>query len=361
MSKEYLPIVDAHLDLAWNALSFNRDITLPLEELRAAELHASDGPFRGCCVVSLPELERSNVRVCIATILVRSGQLRSDEFPVLRKDLEYAHPSIAHAHAHGQLAYYKQLESSGHMRILRTTEDFNAHWASNSPTPLGIILSFEGCDPILNPDDAWHWYQQGVRAAGLTHYGVGQYAYGTGYEGPLMPRAHELLKAFEELGIVLDVTHLSDQSMEEALNKFSGAVLASHHNCRSLVPGQRQLSDQQIKWLIEREAVIGTALDAWMLYPDWIRNQTDRRVVDLSAAADHIDYICSLAGNANHCAIGSDLDGGFGNNQTPCGLDRYRDLHKLSDILLKRGYSQADVHAIFYGNWLRFFSKHLSQ
>lgn len=357
--QRHLPIFDAHLDLAWNALSFNRDLTLSLDELRLAEAHASDGPCRGRCVVSLPELKSANLRVCIATLLARSGQLRSAEFPVLRKDLEFASPSIARAYALGQLSYYEWLIQREHIRLLRSAQDLKTHWAAGSSAPLGVILSFEGCDPILDPDDAFFWYQNGLRAAGLTHYGVGQYAHGTGYEGPLMDTAFDLLKAFEELGIVLDVTHLSDQGMAQVLDLFTGPVLASHHNCRALVPGQRQLSDQQIKLLIDRDAVIGTAMDAWMLYPNWKRGQTSRTVVDLTAVADHIDHICSLAGTARHCAIGSDLDGGFGNNQTPFGLDRYGDVQQLSGILHDRGYSEDDITGIFYRNWYRFFDSHL--
>lgn len=350
-----VPIFDAHLDLAWNAMSFNRDLTRPLDELRTAEAHATDGPFRGRCVVSLPELRCSCVRACIATLLVRSGQQKPDEFPVMRRDLEYASCSIARAHAMGQLAYYQWLSHNGHIRLLCSAQELVGHWVNGPSAPLGVILSFEGCDPILDPDDAYFWYERGIRAAGLTHYGIGQYAHGTGYEGPLMTGAMDLLKAFEELGIVLDVTHLSDQSMAEALEVYTGPVLASHHNCRSLVPGGRQLSDEQIRLLIDRDAVIGTALDAWMLYPNWQRGQTHCSVVGLAAAADHIDHICTIAGSAQHCAIGSDLDGGFGNDQTPLGLDRYRDIQKLSAILRARGYSSAEVDGVFHGNWYRLF------
>lgn len=350
-----IPIIDAHLDLAWNALSFNRDLLRSVDEICAAEADATDGPFRGRCVVSLPELNSAGVRVCIATLLVRSGQNKLDTFPILRKDLDYAHSSIARSHAVGQLAYYQWLSERGNVRILRTTQDLMDHWACDSSGPLGIILSFEGCDPILNPDDAYLWYQKGVRAAGLTHYGIGQYAHGTGFDGPLIAQATDLLRAFDELGMVLDVTHLSDESMSQALDQFTGPVIASHHNCRALVPGQRQLSDEQIRVLIDRKAVIGTALDAWMLFPNWQRGCTDRSVVELSAAADHIDHICSIAGTASHCAIGSDLDGGFGSEQTPLGLDRYRDIQKLSGILSRRGYRSSEINDIFHGNLYRLF------
>jgi membrane dipeptidase len=180
-------------------------------------------------------------------------------------------------------------------------------------------------------------------------------------DGPLGGRCVELLRRMERLGILLDVTHLSDQSMAEALDVYGGAVLASHHNCRALVPGDRQLTDEQIKRLIQRDAVIGVALDAWMLYPGWERGKTQPEVVGLEAAADHIDHVCQLAGNTRHSAIGSDLDGGFGTEQTPRDLGTIADLQKLTGILGSRGYTPADVEAIFHGNWLRFFEGALPQ
>ena len=173
------------------------------------------------------------------------------------------------------------------------------------------------------------------------------------------PDGVRLLKEFERLGMILDATHLSDTSFFQALDTFGGPVLASHNNCRALVPDGRQFSDEQIRLLIDRGAVIGAALDAWMLVPGWVRGQTTRDVVGLDAVADHIDRVCQLAGNARHAAIGSDLDGGFGTEQVPAGLDRISDLQKLDAILSARGYPPEDVDAIFHGNWLRFFREHL--
>jgi membrane dipeptidase len=136
-------------------------------------------------------------------------------------------------------------------------------------------------------------------------------------------------------------------------------VLASHHNCRALVPGDRQLADEQIRRLVARGAVIGAAFDAWMLYPGWVRGQTSPEVVSLDAVADHIDHVCQIAGDVQHAALGTDLDGGYGHEQTPRDLKVYSDLHRLADILERRGYSGQDVDAIFHGNWLRFFGETL--
>jgi len=203
------------------------------------------------------------------------------------------------------------------------------------------------------------WWEDGLRAVGPVHYGRSHYAYGTATDGPLSEAGTRLLKEFMRTGMILDVTHLSDQSFFQALEVYSGPVLASHHNCRALVPGDRQLTDEQIRLLLERDAVIGTAFDNWMLFPVWKRGESDPKQVSLANAADHIDHICQLAGNARHCAIGSDLDGGFGTEQTPGDLDVYGDLQKIEAILVNRGYGAADIDGIFHANWLRFFQSAL--
>jgi len=354
---------DSHLDLAWSAVSFNRDLTLEVSEIRAREAHMTDHKSRGHNTLSLPELRKAGVQLCVATLLARAGPEQSPKPGYSRTDLDFAAPSIAYAAAHAQLAYYRLLESQAHLRFIRSKEDLMAHWAAikEDPqrVPLGVIISLEGTDPIVTPDQADEWFAAGLRAAGIAHYGRSQHAYGTAVSGPLSAAGIELLRKFEDLGIILDVTHLCDHSMDQALDLYDGPVLASHHNCRALVPDDRQLTDEQIKRLISRGAVIGAALDAWMLYPRWVRGQTKPEVVGLEAVADHIEHVCQIAGNANHSAIGSDLDGGFGFEQTPRDLKTISDLQKLGPILLSRGYSEADIDKIFHGNWMRFFSSAL--
>ena len=160
--------------------------------------------------------------------------------------------------------------------------------------------------------------------------------------------------------MIVDLTHCAEPGFFEVLDRFAGPVHASHNMCRALVPGDRQFSDEQIRALIERDAVIGMALDAWMLLPRLEASARRRtEVVSLANVADHVDHVCQIAGNAQHVGIGSDLDGGFGTEQTPRDLDTIADLQKLDGILDRRGYSDADIDAIFHGNWLRFFTEHL--
>src|SRR5262249_21996017 len=147
------------------------------------------------------------------------------------------------------------------------------------------------------------------------------------------------------------------QCFDEALDVYGGPGLASHHNCRAPVPDQRQLTDEQIKRLIARGAGIGTPLHAWMLHPRRGRGQTAPKGagVKLERMVDHIDRVCQLAGDGRHAAVGTDLDGGFGREQSPMDLDTIADLQRLPEMLRRRGYDAAAIEGILYGNWVRFF------
>ena len=359
-------VFDAHLDLAWNAIDWNRDLLLSVEEIRKLENSHPELDFkaRGRNTVTFPELTKGKVGIFIATLLARL--FRPNLMPAISR---YANMAAASATAEGQMAYYRVLEEQGHLRWVRSKSDLQKHvqewltWdasgGSQKAPVLGFILSMEGADPVLAPEHVEKWYQAGLRIIGPAHYGVSPYAHGTGTIGGLFPPGKPLLQEMERVGMILDVTHLSDQSFDEAMEIYGGPVLASHHNCRALVPDQRQLTDDQIRKLIERGAVIGTALDAWMLYPNWIRGKTQplESGVTLDTMVDHIDRVCQLAGNANHAAIGTDLDGGFGTEQTPHDLNTIADLQRLPDLLKKRGYKPEDIEGIMYGNWIRFFEK----
>ncbi len=159
--------------------------------------------------------------------------------------------------------------------------------------------------------------------------------------------------------MILDATHLCDDAFWQALDHFEGAVWASHNNCRTLVNHNRQYSDEQILRLVQRGAVIGGAMDAWMMVPGWVRGVSDplQMNCNLEKLLDHMDHICQLAGNALHIGIGSDLDGAFGREQSPYDLETIADEQKIPALLLKRGYSSADIENVMYGNWLRFLRK----
>lgn len=345
-------IVDSHLDLAWNALNWNRDLTLPVEEIRRAESAMSEHR-RGANTVCFPEMRKGNVAICLATVLARCTSLND---PLL----DWRTQEAASAMGHGQRTFYRIMEMKGHLRMLRNAADIASHleeWRSGNRATIGYILSMEGADPILSPDDAATWWEKGLRVVGLTHYGSGIYGDGTSGNDGLTPKGFDLLKAFEQLGMIVDTTHLTDKGFWQVLESFHGRVLASHNNCRALVPGDRQYSDDQIKALIDRGAVIGGVLDSWMLWPGYVPGETDNSQIKLRMVTDHMDHICQLAGNAAHIAIGSDLDGGFGKEQSPHDLETIADLQHIPAMLTEKGYSDSDIEGVMHGNWVKFFTE----
>jgi membrane dipeptidase len=352
-------IFDSHLDLAWNAIDWNRDLRLPVADIRKREREQGwTGKGRGSGTVSFPELRKGGVGLFIATLLARL--VRDNMMPAFQR---YESMPAAYAAAHAQMAYYRALEREGVLRWIRDAAALRAHvnsWETGGAgQPLGFILSMEGADPVLATEQIQEWWDAGLRIIGPAHYGVSPYAHGTGTEGGFFPQGPALLNEMQRVGMILDVTHLSDQCFDEALDLYSGPVLASHHNCRALVPDQRQLTDDQIKRLVKRGAVIGSALDTWMMVPGWVRGKTrpEEVGVKLETVIDHIDRVCQLAGNSDHAALGTDLDGGFGREQSPMDLDTIADLRRLPDLLSKRGYKEDAIHKILSGNWIRFFCR----
>lgn len=348
-------IVDAHLDLAMNALEWNRDLTRPVDEIRARERALADKPDRGRGTVSFPEMRRGNVGLCVATQIAR--------YVAPDNPLPGWHsPEQAWAITQGQLAWYRAMEERGELAPVASREALERHlarWTAAAPAErgaIGYVLSLEGADSIVTLGHLERAFQAGLRAIGPAHYGPGVYAQGTNACGGLGARGRELVREIERLGLILDVTHLCDDSLREALDHFHGAVWASHSNCRALVAHNRQFSDEQLLELIRRGAVIGAVFDAWMLVPDWIRGEStpEGKCVTLATVAEHIDHVCQLAGNSLHAGIGSDLDGAFGREQCPCDVDTIADLQRLPDLLRTRGYSEADVANIAHGNFVRF-------
>src|SRR6185503_19893726 len=351
-------IIDAHLDLAWNAVQWNRNLKQSVYTIRTQESNLS-GAGRGQGTVALPEMRKGRVAICFATLIARStGRVEPN--------IDYSSPSKAYRVAQGQLAYYQTLSESGEVRLIKNLRELNDHilqweyWENDTQKtqpPLGLIISMESADPILKPEQLSAWKEAGVRIIGPAHYGPGRYAGGTATELGLTPDGVTLLHEMERLSIILDLTHLSDEAFWQALEHFDGRVLASHNNCRALVPHQRQFDDRQIRAIIDRDGVIGAAFDNWMIRSAWVRGAKDNERVTMEHVVDHIDHVCQLAGNAEHAAIGSDLDGGFGREQSPSDLDTIADLQKVVEVLTVRGYSMEDVSLIMYGNWLRLLRK----
>jgi membrane dipeptidase len=352
-------LFDAHLDLSMNAMEWNRDLRQPVATINAREKGQTDKPDRGRATVSLPELRKGGVGLVVATQIAR--------YVAPGNPLPGWHsPEQGWAHTQGQLAWYRAMEAAGEMKSITDLAGLDAHltlWQNETipaaKKPIGYVLSLEGADSLVTIDHVETAWEYGLRAIGPAHYGPGRYANGTDSSGKMAQNGIDLLKKMDEVGMILDATHLCDDAFWQAMAHFGGPVWASHQNCRALVNHNRQFSDEQLKELIRRDAVIGAPLDAWMIVPHWVRGASMPSAMDcsLEKVADHIDHICQLAGNARHVGIGSDLDGGFGTEQCPYDLETIADLYKIPAILMKRGYTVEDLEGFRAGNWLRFLQR----
>jgi membrane dipeptidase len=364
-------IFDAHLDLSMNALEWNRDLRWSLEKIRRHEANLKDRVDRGNNTVCLPEMRRGRVGLCVATQIGRYS-------PYFHRLPGWNSPEQAWAQTQGQLAWYRAMEEQGELVSVRTRADLDRHldlWRkapiddgkayvvesrkSASKVPIGYVLSLEGADSIVTLGHLERSYRDGLRALGPAHYGPGRYAHGTDAEGPLPPAGKDLLREMRRLGIILDVTHLCDECFWDALDVYDGPLWASHQNCRTLAPWNRQFADDQIKAVIERGGVLGMTFDAIMMVPGWVhlRSKPADFQLRIERICDHIDHVCQIAGNAKHVGIGTDLDGGYGTEQTPMDLNSIADLQTLPALLAGRGYSREDVAGITSGNFIEFLRR----
>jgi len=353
-------IVDAHLDLSMNAMEWNRDLRLPVMAIRELEKGMTDKPDREKGTVAFPELRNGNIGLVVATQIARYVSPSS----ILKG---WNSPEQAWAQTQAQLSWYRTMEESGELVQIKDLESLHNHlstWnqsTTNNAKPIGYLLSLEGADSLVNIDYLHRAHAYGLRAIGPAHYGPGRYANGTDSSGRLNELGRILLHEMEALHMILDATHLCDDAFWDAMELYNGSIWASHNNCRSLVNHNRQFSDEMIKALIQKDAVIGGALDAWMMVPNWKRGISNpvEMNCNLEKMIDHLDHICQIAGNADHVGIGTDLDGAFGKEQCPYDLETITDLQTVPSLLSKRGYNQIAIEKIMHGNWIRILNKAL--
>ncbi|MFN8207632.1 MAG: membrane dipeptidase [Bacteroidales bacterium] len=349
-------IFDSHLDLAMNAMEWNRDLRLPVQDIRERESGLTDLPDRSRGTVSFPAMRQGKVNLCVGTLISRYVK-KGNPLP------GWNSPEQAWAHMQGQLAWYRTMEECGELRAITNLQELENHLddleVEKENQSIGYILSMEGADSILSMTHLHELWEEGLRAIGLSHFGPGTYAWGTGVDGSITPKGKELLREMERLNIIMDVTHLSEKSFQEAMDIFNGKVWASHNNCRKFVDHPRQFTDEQIRELIQRDAVIGVVFDAWMLLPDWEKTSKNplKENVSLEQVVNNIDHICQLAGDSRHVGIGSDLDGGYGTEQGSVEVDTIADLQKIPGILATSGYSQQDIAQIMHGNFIDFLRR----
>ena len=370
MSK--LLIIDGHLDMAYNALFYRRDLTKPVRELRNREDSVRGGisahpdslerrlgpqPKHFTPTVALPDMRKGHVGIMLSTIMARVQDPHGNTHNAVRTQ------PIAYARGQSHLAYYRALERRGEISFIKSAADLDAcvnAWANpDDQTPIGLILTMESADPILGPDQVAEWHKAGLRSVSITHFGANSSGHGTGTVGGLYPTAYPLMDALSDTDIALDVTHASDLTFWQILDYWKGPVHASHCNCRALIPGQRHLTDDMIKAIAERGGVIGLVFAEQMLSPAW--NWDDPRTHyttatrPMKAALEHLDHICKITGSTDHVAFGTDLDGGFGLELSPTDYNTIDDLQHFLDLMRGHGYAESDVAKFAHGNLIRFF------
>ncbi len=352
-----LLLVDAHLDLAWNMATFDRDYLRSAHETRAQELGTATLERNGTTLLGWPEWVAGRVAVIFATLFAAPTCQRMGAW----ESNCYEGPEEAHRLYRSQLELYHRWSAANpdKVQLVREQGELTSllqTWEGDDDAArrVGLVLLMEGADGIREPAEVRWWWEQGVRLIGPA-WTATRYAGGTRAPGPLTPLGRTLLDEMGRLGMVLDVSHLSDEGVRESLDLYQGPLIASHCNARALLPDspipERHLSDEAIAGIAEREGVIGVVLGNFFLKGNWTPAD-GREVVTLDQVAEQIDYICQLTGSHRHVGIGSDLDGGIGLEKAPSGIDTVADLPRIGEVLAGRGYATEQVEAILGGNWL---------
>jgi membrane dipeptidase len=351
-------IVDAHQDLAWNMLTYGRDYTRSAAETRRREVGTIQLKEKEDTLLGYPDYQRGQVALVFATLFVAPERRRTGNLETLYyRDFNQAHRLYSQ-----QLDIYSRLVDDHHamFRLIHTRTDLESHlqnWEQSPPDadrPVGLVVLMEGAEGVRQPSELEDWWQRGVRLVGPAWAGT-RYCGGTLEPGPLTSEGFALLEAMAGLGFTLDLSHMDEAAVLQALDVYSGAIIASHSNARVLLKGDvsnRHLSDRVILGLLERGGVIGIVLVNSFLQSGW-KSGDRREQVSLQHIVAQIDYICQLAGDARHVGLGSDFDGGFGWQSVPSGIDTIADLQKLAPLLSEKGYSNQDIAAILGENWLQ--------
>lgn len=358
-------IIDAHQDLAWNIQNFGRDYLRSASETRALEAGSPTVEHNGETLLGWPDYQRGRVAVIFSTLFAAPARRRIGAWEqACYPDNDF---NAAHKLYRTQLETYHRLADNHPDKFSLLASRFDLerildHWRSPAEShPVGLLPLMEGAEGICSLSELSDWWDSGLRVIGLAWAGT-RYCGGTRDPGPLTDDGRALLKAMTDFPFLLDLSHMDEASALEALDLYEGPIIATHGNCLALLPGansNRHLSDRVIRGVIQRGGAIGVVPFNVFLKVGWKNISGGKQEVSLSVLADHIDHICQLAGNVNHAGIGSDFDGGFGLQSVPQEIDTIADLHKLTDHLRPRGYSDSDIEAILGGNWIRCLQESL--
>lgn len=359
-------LIDAHEDFAYNALNFGRDYSLSAAEIRQREKDTPIPGWNGQALLGYPDYRRGQVGLIFGTVFVTHKQHASGAY----EKLVYTDFNQARRQYYRQIDYYRALgdRSPANFRLVRNGKELQEilqPWedaASPAQPPVGIVMLMEGAEGIADPKELEEYWQAGLRIIGPVWAG-GRFCGGTIEPGKFTSDGYALLDTMAALGYILDISHMNEESALQALDSYAGPVIASHANPRALLKdsrNERQLTDRTIRQLVARGGVMGIVPYNRFILLDWCDGD-DRRLVRLEHVAAHIDYVCQLAGDPFHVAIGTDFDGGFGWPAVPLEIDTIGDIQKLIPWLAERGYSETDIAAIFSGNWKRCLEANLPE
>jgi membrane dipeptidase len=358
-------IVDAHQDLAWNILTFDRDYTQSAADIRLSEKGTHIPVFNDDTLLGWPDYQRGKVALIFATLFAAPIRAKLGEW-----DRQYYHDeNEAYALYNTQLdAYYRLVEENPNKFQLVLNQallsDILAHWGDSSKQdhPVGLIPLMEGAEGVRHPSELEEWWQRGTRIIGPAWRGT-RFCGGTHEPGSLTKEGRALLDGMTELGFALDLSHMDEAAVFQSLDVYPGKIIASHSNARALLSHDhtnRNLSDRMIQGIIERDGIIGVVPFNRFLITGW-RTSDGREKVSLEHLAAHVDHICQIAGDAWHVGIGSDFDGGFGLQKTPSEVETIADLQKLAPLLSDKGYTVKDIEAVLGQNWIRFLKETLPE
>lgn len=318
-------IVDAHLDLLYDV-----------------EKRRQKGQKQVIESEYLPEFNEGGINIIVSSIYI------DDEFL----------PELALRKALDQIsAFYSELDESSDKIIF--VKDFSDIKKALTEDKIGIMLSFEGVEPLVNDMNLLRiFYELGVRGVGLTWSRRNFAADGCSFsrvedrKNGLSGFGQRLVKEAENLGMFIDVSHLNDAGFWDVMNISTKPVIASHSNCRMLHGIMRNLTDDQIKAIAHTGGVIGVNAASILVA---------EKDADVKALADHVDHLRNVAG-IEHVGLGFDFcDKIFRDQNLGTGKGAYdviqghNHLYKLTEELIARGYRDEELRLIYGENFLRVY------
>lgn len=371
MTQHILPtiplFVDSHEDLAWNMLTFKRDYTLSSQQIRALEKETITPQANGDTMLGWADYQSANVGLIFSTLFAAPIDTKEGDWDIQT----YRNQQEAHDQYLQQLDAYDRLVDQHHdqFRSIRSKEDLrnllldrstssDISNSNGSYLPIGLVTLMEGADAIRRPQELPDWVERGVYLIGPAWHSTA-YSGGTTEPGPLTKAGFQLLEEMEACGCTLDLSHMDEKAVGQALDTFNGRIFASHSSPDALLKerhSNRFLKDEFIKAIADRDGVIGLVPYNLFLDSNWEKGD-NKNLVSIHSLVEQVDYVCQLLGSSRFVGFGTDFDGGFGWQSTPQELNSIADMTKVLPLLLKKGYSEQDLHLIFGKNWIRFLEE----